>query len=973
MHRGPTPAGSLDAGNGGHSAPVLEFVCLFTHDLRRKQKRWQDGRLKYHTFNKRVMVYDERGNFVGDMHWQRNWDLDEGEEVELERGGVIVQVAECVGRQNQDLSELLDKRAREKEQRQARVAMRSSLAAAPTHALSPVARANDHFQTRHRPLSQLLGTPTGHHGRAVVPKESPFELRQRARETPENEGDARPSKRRRPDITPPSKMGYAQSLFGAPLTLSAVPISSAPLPRPTGRAPRVEEAPPAPPVTRPRVGETAARAQAKASDTGKGRGDHHGSPVNGEVSVGTVLPRVATNSSERKSTAPEPRTVVESVERGPADHHRVNARPPSGTSCSRAIVVDDDTDSDSDGTPKCRGPHKTSHNTARLERGADSDTGRPKHAPRQDPPQSPPESRAVASGGSESVTKAVEPPFEGERTELRIKPRQKRGLLLLSEMKNKQKQTRGQDVRVRASSRVGSPVPPIETAASEAKPPSEEATDRPAVAQRGDLSPSSPVVPAIAPAPAPDFENARSSPSDTAADHGEHESTAADPHPQPSPPHDTAEGVQDEPSNLSPSPPPRKRRRKRQEGETSPQLHKELSETTRPSPEDPTDAGPRASESRPVRRTRKARNVNDDSLNRPKRTATETDDSDKEEPTRAPVRPRLARLSRKSVRSREVFGYVLSSPPAKTPANQEETRSIPREEGRPLLETNETETAADTAGDLPGSVDGALPALDTEKRQGEQTHDCSSSKSSTEDALPAPQQHGSLSDDRAADNAANRPGEDRGRSSTTHQPGHRALPYQPARDSLEGASIKDAEKTTYEMAQNPGTPNPAARETDVASTTTRQHGVGGETLHPDGVTLRSQLHNKSCNPPRQVGQQIQDNPDIGLGSCATKGSTKPLDTVSAGSGRPRIANPATRGRKAALKSDAAGQVPQPVLPAEPVPAWTRDVRRPAVMQPSSAADERPKRKMTFPGFVSARGGGPWSREAHDLLGGGRPG
>ncbi len=52
------------------TAAVVEYLCLFTHDLKRKQKRWQDGRLKYHTFNKRVMVYDERGNNVGDAHWR---------------------------------------------------------------------------------------------------------------------------------------------------------------------------------------------------------------------------------------------------------------------------------------------------------------------------------------------------------------------------------------------------------------------------------------------------------------------------------------------------------------------------------------------------------------------------------------------------------------------------------------------------------------------------------------------------------------------------------------------------------------------------------------------------------------------------------------------------------------------------------------------------------------------------------------
>ncbi|KAK0655128.1 hypothetical protein B0T16DRAFT_432679 [Cercophora newfieldiana] len=204
---------------GGSSAAVLEFVCLFTHDLKRKQKRWQDGRLKYHTFNKRVMVHDERGNFVGDMHWNRDWEFDEGEEVELERGGVIVQVAECVGSRNQDLTELLDKRAKEKEERQLKAASRVSLLRPPIQSapLHRIATPRDHFQTRHRPLHQVIGTPTGHHGRAVVPTESPFEQRQNMAETPES----RPPKRRKYDITPPSKLGYAQSLFGAPLTLSA--------------------------------------------------------------------------------------------------------------------------------------------------------------------------------------------------------------------------------------------------------------------------------------------------------------------------------------------------------------------------------------------------------------------------------------------------------------------------------------------------------------------------------------------------------------------------------------------------------------------------------------------------------------------------------------------------------------------------------------------------------------------------------
>lgn len=214
----------------GHSSPphttaaVLEFICLFTHDLRRKQKRWQDGRLKYHSFNKRVMVYDDRGNSVGDMHWRRDYDFDEGEEIELERGGVIVQVQDLVHRTEQDLSELLDKRAKEKEQRQVQVATRppSLGASLPRTVVRPVPR--DHLQPLHRPLHQVIGTPTGHHGRAVVSTNSPFEQRHQPAESP----DERAAKRRKYADPPPSKSGYAQALFGQSLTLSATPVSSFP-------------------------------------------------------------------------------------------------------------------------------------------------------------------------------------------------------------------------------------------------------------------------------------------------------------------------------------------------------------------------------------------------------------------------------------------------------------------------------------------------------------------------------------------------------------------------------------------------------------------------------------------------------------------------------------------------------------------------------------------------------------------------
>lgn len=215
------------SGSAPSTATVLEFRCLFTHDLRRKQKRWQDGRLKYHSFNARVMVYDERGNSVGDMHWHGEYDFGEGEEVQLDRGGVIVQVEDLVERRETDLSELVDKRVQEKQQRQM---LQLSRSAAPSAVLPrvlprPLAIASDRTQPpRHQPLHHVIGTPTGHHGKALVPKESPFEQRQQTAESP----GERSTKRRKYDDPPPSKSGYASALFGQTLTLSATPSSSVP-------------------------------------------------------------------------------------------------------------------------------------------------------------------------------------------------------------------------------------------------------------------------------------------------------------------------------------------------------------------------------------------------------------------------------------------------------------------------------------------------------------------------------------------------------------------------------------------------------------------------------------------------------------------------------------------------------------------------------------------------------------------------
>ncbi|KAG5955574.1 hypothetical protein E4U58_007022 [Claviceps cyperi] len=200
------------------TATVLDYNCLFTHDLKRKQKRWQDGKLKYHSYNKKIMVYDDRGNFIGDAHWQADGALEEDEELQLDRGSAIVQVADYVGSREQDLTEVLDKRVREVEKRRAVAAARTPASgrAAPAAA---VAVEGTHFQLMHRPLSSVVPSP-GPLGRASISTRSPFEVRKADRLAAPQQQAPTPARKRKRSYSPPSKAGFARSLFGAALSLS---------------------------------------------------------------------------------------------------------------------------------------------------------------------------------------------------------------------------------------------------------------------------------------------------------------------------------------------------------------------------------------------------------------------------------------------------------------------------------------------------------------------------------------------------------------------------------------------------------------------------------------------------------------------------------------------------------------------------------------------------------------------------------
>lgn len=196
VHRSGTPA--LSVPQTQNTAPVLEFNCLYTHDIKRKQKRWQDGFLRFHTFNKRVMVYDVPRNFIGDAHWKSEEALQDGDEVMLEKDGVMVQVAESVGRTETDLTELRKRTKKASSEHGSSSPMKAGQT--PARTVNSMG-GKPATQLKHRSLNALLGTPKGPIGKAALPTRSPFEERHADGEN-EMWTDGRPAKRRRTEQPP---------------------------------------------------------------------------------------------------------------------------------------------------------------------------------------------------------------------------------------------------------------------------------------------------------------------------------------------------------------------------------------------------------------------------------------------------------------------------------------------------------------------------------------------------------------------------------------------------------------------------------------------------------------------------------------------------------------------------------------------------------------------------------------------------
>lgn len=141
-----------------NTAPVHEYRCLYTRDLYKKAKKWHDGSLRFHTFNRRVMVYDDSKNYIGDLHYREGEAFGEGVEIQLDRG-VKVEVGELSGQTETDLSHILDRQRAEKP-------------------LQPSKQPPAQASQRPKSLLEVLGPSQRRLGRSRLPLQSPYEERQ---------------------------------------------------------------------------------------------------------------------------------------------------------------------------------------------------------------------------------------------------------------------------------------------------------------------------------------------------------------------------------------------------------------------------------------------------------------------------------------------------------------------------------------------------------------------------------------------------------------------------------------------------------------------------------------------------------------------------------------------------------------------------------------------------------------------------
>ncbi|KAH8648376.1 hypothetical protein BX600DRAFT_113665 [Xylariales sp. PMI_506] len=894
------------------SAPVLEFMCLFTHDLRRKQKRWQDGRLKFHTFNRRIMVYDERGNFVGDTHWSEDHDFADGEEVQLERGGIIVQAAECLGSHDQDLSELINKRAQEKAQRQSAAAARypgSVSAGRPTPIPSQLA-ITPHFSSRHTHLHNVIGAPTGHHGRALIPAESPYEERQRnqTRQPDLQEEDiSRPLKRRRGGSPPPSKSGYAQSLFGATLTLSGRPMSSA------SQWQKVTKAPP--PHSQPEGQKSARHGESYESQSDSD--DRDPSPPPSSIACSTIDPIEGRKGAKVYNLKPSsggkvlrPNNSIQSLlqhrvvlqKDGVGNHaatsqayepiiHETLEEHGSSTrhkkiepwkEQSKANTTDSSVNVSRRLEKQLFLTEEKEHNTddfgKPVKKNASTTTGRVS----QQEGRSPKNMHTGISEEHEPISQVTDNDHR-PRIELRVKPRKKRGLLMVSEREHAKK------MQTIPAFTVGGSIVNSETISRHDLIEMENTAQN----RRQHAQAHMDVI---------DDKNAICGEQDTANIQHRKErlgrerkrvSNAASPSPRErvrlSPISSAEKLVRNGQQNPGFADHPTQEITKYSKAESPRNLAASKLRSDNPAKADPRNVVPENRVSAVIGLPMQAEAIKI-SVNEPQPTGlayvasancNEHSQGRSLEP-RQP--PRLANLARKGIRSKEVIGFVFDD------SDDEEPLRTVKGSGKTYVPPGSVFEAAGGEGDQPcilqsGPSDLGLVAANRAtvqlQKEGEISSECQQ-----DEALP----------------------------------------------------VNSSEKPTSNQ----------------LSTTTRSGGPSkGSGLGYDGTndltSYSGKVPNENTAQPQEEAKRVQ------------KMAVTIQQIV------PKLSNPATRGKKAAKPSDAAGQIPESILPPETI-ILSKQIGRPAIFPTETT---RGNSLAALPGFTKANGG-PWSREAYDLFEYARP-
>jgi hypothetical protein len=973
-------------GDGPSStAHVLDFVCLFTHDLRRKQKRWQDGRLKFHDFNKRIMVYDERGNFIGDTHWREDYDFGEDEEVTLERGGVIVQVQECVGSRSQDLSELIDKRVQEKAQRQSAAIARHARSTPTVHFPIVTQATTPHLQVRQTPLHNTLGPPTGHHGRALIPTESPYEQRQRqsAQQNPHQDESPRPAKRRRREPSPSSKSGYARSLFGATLTLSGRPMSSNPV-RHLSSSMKVQrqdpDLPPSSDQSIPAADDDDVRVVAPPAEFVRQRALPLSEQTVGVTNTNRNLPdALVLVGKDARSKANVPALLRH---RKPADEANTqSAIKPTNPRSKRAIQATEQeasqlpamketaAKSEQTGTIPTR-PERTKHQPP-AERLAPEKSRQPsdkqasvgKDTTRRS--RSEYESSETQSGSSQPVIDLTEPEnqprapavVEKPQIEYRIKSSKRRGLLMVSEKKSLKKAKR--------CTESGNPDGSNDVNSGPNRVPSDrghlEISDDNRSSGNGNPKRTTPK-----PGTVQHFKPESPENSDSTMVHGSRRNNNSD---YASTSNSAGSGLpnQVQARKLSPG-------RKGVTSKTPDPLSSSrtpgdpvlpcLSQEQKDLDQDDTsscdtsfeEAAPRIQ--RQVQVKRSSRNIPMQERNesyqldsspvsdieRCVKAATAASNQSLYENGATASRhrtkgseqsfPRLAPLARRGIRSKEVFGLFPDSDDesstevevAKPQSIQSRTRTDNKHSREPAPSgwTGITMERTSFTGNRYSTIPQSLPEVVQD-----------------EDAMVSTLAEAAKSIAGLQQEASHRK-EDEPQSPTELATAEPCSPQQNLVVSRQATRVAGTDRSAINASRVPG----------------KGQGMICPGKHAGRHDLQQERALWDCDesvPSHVLHNDVHENPSVQKGV-----EPRPI---------PKISNPATRGKKAARPSDAAGQVPESILPADGSNSMVRQVGRP----PPPVAEKGAKQPAhSMPGFSRANGG-PWSREAHDLFEYRRPG